>query len=48
MVVLRFISQTDAQDYMQTVHEENLQLMDMRLQQHNAFHTIEQCGNDDK
>ena len=36
------------QDDMQIVHDEALQAMDMLLQQHSIFCTIEQCGYDDR
>ena len=35
-------------DDMQTAHDDTLQAMDMRLQQHSTFCTIEQCGDNDK
>ena len=38
----------DTKDYMQTAHDEALQPMDMRLQQHSTFCAIEQCGDDDR
>ena len=42
------IPDRDTQDYMQIVHDEALQAMDMRLQQHSTFCAIEQCGDDDR
>ena len=33
---------------MQTAHDDALQVMDMRLQQHSTFCTIEQCGDNVK
>ena len=50
MEVLRFISQTEIpmQDDTQIAHDEALQAMDMRLQQHITFCTIERCGYDDR
>ena len=38
----------DGQDDTQAAHDEALQPVDVWLQQHDAFHTIEQCGNDDR
>ena len=42
------IPDRDTQDYTQTVHDETLQAMDMRLQQHSTFCAIERCGDDDR
>ena len=38
----------DTQDDMQTAHDKALQAMDMQLQQHSTFCTIEQCVDNDK
>ena len=46
-VMLHFTDR-DTQDDTQTAHDEALQAMDMQLQQHSTFCTIEQCGNDDR
>ena len=48
--MLRFISQTEIpmQDDTQIAHDDALQAMDMRLQQHSTFCTIELCGYDDR
>ena len=45
---MRHIPDRDTQDYTQTAHDEALQAMDMRLQQHSTFCAIEQCGDDDR
>ena len=42
------IPDRDTQDDTQTVHDVALQAMDIQLQQHSTFCTIEQCGDDDR
>ena len=42
------IPDRDTQDDTQTAHDEALQPMDMWLQQHSTFCTIEHCGDDDR
>ena len=42
------IPDRDTQDDTQTAHDEALQAMDMHLQQHSTFCTLEQCGDDDR
>ena len=46
--VTLYIPNRDTQDNTQTAHDEALQAMDMRLQQHSTFCAIEQCGDDDR
>ena len=46
--VMLHIPDRDTQDYTQTAHDEALQAMDMRLQQHRTFCAFEQCGDDDR